>query len=262
MDHMMPKMDGVEATKKIREMGYAYPIVALTANAVVGQAEIFIENGFDDFISKPIDIRQLNVILKKLIYDKQPPEVIERARYEQTQQTIKPELTKFFVRDAKKSVSALEAVSQNDFRKEDMQTFIIHVHAMKSALANIGETELAAAALRMEQAGREEDIGIIKTETPAFLDKLRAIIEKYSADDNKSESGEDTAESLTFLRERLRVIKEACAVYDKKTAKKVLNELKEQTWSSNTTDLLNKIAEHLLHSDFDSTVEICLSLIN
>jgi CheY-like chemotaxis protein/anti-sigma regulatory factor (Ser/Thr protein kinase) len=71
MDHMMPKMDGIEATKIIRESGYTEPIVALTANAVAGQLEVFLENGFDDFISKPIDIRQMNAVLNKLIRDKQ-----------------------------------------------------------------------------------------------------------------------------------------------------------------------------------------------
>jgi CheY-like chemotaxis protein/anti-sigma regulatory factor (Ser/Thr protein kinase) len=70
MDHMMPEMDGVETTKILREMGYSRPIVALTANAVMGQAEMFLSNGFDDFISKPIDIRELNAVLNKMIRDK------------------------------------------------------------------------------------------------------------------------------------------------------------------------------------------------
>jgi CheY-like chemotaxis protein len=76
MDHMMPKMDGIEAAKHIRDLGYTEPIVALTANAVTGQVEIFLENGFDEFISKPIDIRQMNTVLNKFIRDKQPPEMI------------------------------------------------------------------------------------------------------------------------------------------------------------------------------------------
>jgi len=79
---MMPKMDGVETTKKIRNMGYTGTIVALTANAVAGQSEVFLESGFDDFISKPIDVRQLNSILNKRIRDKQPAEVLEAARAE------------------------------------------------------------------------------------------------------------------------------------------------------------------------------------
>jgi len=71
MDHMMPDMDGVEATKLIREMAkenphYAnLPIIALTANAVSGVKEMFLENGFNDFLSKPIDIVNLNSILEK-----------------------------------------------------------------------------------------------------------------------------------------------------------------------------------------------------
>ena len=71
MDHMMPEMDGIEATKHIRDLGYKNPVIALTANAVVGQADVFLQNGFDEFISKPIDIRQLDVVLNKFIYDKQ-----------------------------------------------------------------------------------------------------------------------------------------------------------------------------------------------
>jgi signal transduction histidine kinase/CheY-like chemotaxis protein len=71
MDHMMPEMGGVEATKMIREMGsenphYAnLPIIALTANAVSGVKEMFLSNGLNDFLSKPIDIVNLNLILEK-----------------------------------------------------------------------------------------------------------------------------------------------------------------------------------------------------
>ncbi|MCL2009686.1 MAG: response regulator [Synergistaceae bacterium] len=70
MDHMMPEMDGVEATRRIRKMGAEdpyyknVPIVALTANAVSGTREMFLENGFDDFLSKPIDTDKLNSILE------------------------------------------------------------------------------------------------------------------------------------------------------------------------------------------------------
>ena len=70
MDHMMPLMDGIETAKKLRAMGYKGVIVAFTANAIVGNAEMFKENGFDDFISKPIDYRQLNAVLDKFIRDK------------------------------------------------------------------------------------------------------------------------------------------------------------------------------------------------
>jgi signal transduction histidine kinase len=70
MDHMMPEMDGMETTKQLRELGYDHPIVALTANAIVGQADVFLQNGFDDFISKPIDIHQLDAVLNNYIRDR------------------------------------------------------------------------------------------------------------------------------------------------------------------------------------------------
>jgi len=65
MDHMMPEMDGVETTKIIREMYANLPIIALTANAVSGVKEMFLSSGFNDFLSKPIEIINLNSILEK-----------------------------------------------------------------------------------------------------------------------------------------------------------------------------------------------------
>ena len=70
----------MEAAKHIREAGYKEPIIALSANAVEGQSGVFLQNGFDDFISKPIDMRQLNVIMNNYVRDKQPQEVIDEAR--------------------------------------------------------------------------------------------------------------------------------------------------------------------------------------
>ena len=71
MDHKMPGMDGIETTQRIRAMGGKepyyknVPIVALTANAVLGTKEMFLQNGFDDFLSKPVDIVSLNAVLEK-----------------------------------------------------------------------------------------------------------------------------------------------------------------------------------------------------
>ncbi|MCL2193357.1 MAG: ATP-binding protein [Treponema sp.] len=70
MDHMMPEMNGIEATKIIRDMGYEHPIVALTANALKDSAEMFMNNGFSGFVSKPIDIDRLNKYLVRFIRDK------------------------------------------------------------------------------------------------------------------------------------------------------------------------------------------------
>jgi signal transduction histidine kinase/CheY-like chemotaxis protein len=69
MDHMMPDMDGIETARRIRELGTPYaktvPIVALTANALVGNDKIFADNGFQDFLAKPIDLQKLDAVLRK-----------------------------------------------------------------------------------------------------------------------------------------------------------------------------------------------------
>jgi len=66
MDHIMPVMDGIETVKEIRKMGYdKLPIIALTANAISGVKELFFDNGFNGFISKPIGLHDLDGILRQ-----------------------------------------------------------------------------------------------------------------------------------------------------------------------------------------------------
>ena len=69
MDHMMPEMDGVATTEALRNMGYTGTIVALTANALVGNESMFSERGFNGFLPKPIDIYDLDELLKRFIKD-------------------------------------------------------------------------------------------------------------------------------------------------------------------------------------------------
>jgi CheY-like chemotaxis protein len=190
MDHMMPGMDGIEATKRIRELGYTNPIVALTANTVLGQSELFMKNGFSGFISKPIDVNQLNTYLLRLIRDKQPPEVLAAAArdqeieekttgYESTASSgeVSARLKESFVRDAKRSSEAIAAViSREHIDAEAFKIYIIHTHAMKSALHNVGELIMSSVAGALEQAGREGDMETIFALTPGFLNRLDKVI--------------------------------------------------------------------------------------
>ena len=267
MDHMMPKLDGIETTRIIRETGYKHPVVALTANALAGQAEVFMKNGFDGFISKPIDIRQLNVMLNKMIRGKQTTEVLaaaqkERAEYEKRhgpamQQQIDPQLAGIFARDAKKAYTVLDTIIKNNVKTEsELHLYIINVHAMKSALANIGENELSVIASKLEQAGRDKELNIILSETDAFLINLKAAIEKIKPKEDENEPSEDSNESLVYLQQKLAVIREACSSFDKKTVKNTLNELRDKTWSHKNRELLNIISEHLLHSEFDDIANL------
>ena len=79
MDHMMPEMDGIETTRVIRRLlgnNGQVPIVALTANAVEGTAEMFISEGMNDMVAKPIEMRVIVPKLQKWL----PPEKIEKLR--------------------------------------------------------------------------------------------------------------------------------------------------------------------------------------
>ena len=290
MDHMMPKMDGIEATKIIREMGYANPIVALTANAVKGQQEIFLSNGFDDFVSKPIDVRRLNTVLKKYIRDRQSPEILENARRDtdssqsnrlageygnagdgitltpaqaqpsaETQgiesgtQSVTPQLAEIFIRDAQRSIAALETISYNaiGYTDEEARLYTTSIHAMKSALANIGECELSDFAYRLEMAGRSNNITLITGDTPAFLDRLREVIGRLASREGANEDEDAASGDYEVLKERMLEIKTACELFDRKAVKKTIAELRLFTWDSSINELLCDMSEHLLAGDYE-----------
>jgi len=275
MDHMMPNMDGIEATKIIRKLGYEHPIVALTANAVVGQSDMFLSNGFDGFVSKPIDIRELNSVLKEFVRDIQPPEVIEAARRKKAAQemrenasgeteifSISKELSEIFVRDASKAIAILEVICEKHgfYEEDDIKSYVITVHGMKSSLANLGELELSVAAARLEKAGREKDIAVILAKTPVFLNNLRALTERLKAIEDVNDE-EAVNEDLPYLREKLLTIQGACSTYDKRTAKDALAELRQRKWSAQNREQLGKISEYLLISDFDQAVAVAETII-
>ena len=263
MDHMMPNMDGIEAAKIIRGLGYSKPIVALTANALAGQDQIFMDNGFDDFISKPIDTRHLNLMLNKFIRDKYPADVVEAAQKQIKKQflekkrnkSVDPQLAEFFVRDAKKAVKILEAIYLKKCRRsDDIAALIINVHAMKSALFSIGETDLSEDASKLEQAAREENVEFILTKIPSFFEQLYSVINRFEADEEvQKETGDDS--DYVFLKEKLTVVKLACESFNKITAKNALAEIRKKTWHKSVNEQLGNFAEFLLHSDFDEAAK-------
>ena len=265
MDHMMPKMDGMEATKIIRQLGYEYPIVALTANAVVGQSDVFLANGFDDFISKPIDIRQLNDVLKKYVRDRQSLETIEKANTEASglkqqlpdenaDRSLSAQLSYFFAKDSSRAIAELEALfdKQQPLEEGDVKSYTTIVHAMKSALANVGESELSSVAKALEQAGHEKNISYIMSETPSFIDILRAVSAKFAIVSEGEDSIEAIGEDYAQMKNKMSMLKAACDDFERNTAKKIIAELRETTWSPEINKLLAEMPEQLLSGDFDA----------
>ena len=261
MDHMMPIMDGIEATKIIRGMGYTNTIVALTANAIVGRAEMFLENGFDSFISKPIDSREMNLVLNEFIRNRKPPEVVEAARREMDTSNTYDDVTaqslqKIIALDAKNAIKVLENLNEKirDLNDADISLYITTVHGMKSALANIKENELSDFALKLEKAGNERNFDIMSNETSAFINALQSLVKKLTLCED-GDNMEITDEDMVFLREKLIEIKAACAVFDKRAVKTAMNDLKQKTWSSRINPVLDDITLHILHSAFKKAAD-------
>ncbi|MCL2638092.1 MAG: response regulator [Oscillospiraceae bacterium] len=257
MDHMMPEMDGIQATVKLRELGYHAPIVALTANAVAGQSEIFLANGFDDFVSKPIDIHRLDLILNKHIRDKQPPEVVEAANLqenisEKAGSAHDSMLFESVIRDTRKAVAVLEELlGRNAFEDEnDLRRFTVTVHGMKSSLGAINEAELSKTAAMLEEAGRDKDTERIKLTAPKFLKELQALPQRLEAKLNQNGANDkEEDESSEEFRDKLTAVMEMCADYNRKGVLDALAGFGK--CSDKTKALLDNIKELVLYSDFD-----------
>jgi signal transduction histidine kinase/CheY-like chemotaxis protein/sugar lactone lactonase YvrE len=198
MDHMMPGMDGIEAAAKIRERessSKTVPIVALTANAVTGMKEIFIEKGFNDYIPKPIEVSKLDGIMEKWI----PPSKRIAVRYETgegekarhyfegkpglqipgvnvarginltggTEAGYRQVLGSFY-HDAEERLAVME-------QEIDLPRLTTHVHALKSAGGIIGAAALSTEAAELEKAGKEGDEAFVRDKLPAFLENLKTM---------------------------------------------------------------------------------------
>ena len=250
MDHMMPHMDGIEATRILREKGYTGAIIALTANAITGNDEMFMEKGFDGFISKPIDVRRLNACLNRFIRDRHPMEAGKHFAHEadtEVRAEVDPKILEAFRRDALKAMETLSDTMEGG----DLKLYTTTVHAMKSALANINQPERSAYASELEKAGEKGDTEFIRQNTSRFLTMLEALVNDIGADDDEG-LAEDEAEDTELLTVELLKVVEACGEYDDHAAYTALDALEEKQWKSETAAALKNIRNTLfLHSDFD-----------
>ena len=163
------------------------------------------------------------------------------------------QIAESFVRDADKVLAALEAVlaaGKPPDDDENLETYRVNVHAMKSALANVGEDGLSQVARRLEKAGQGRDWAAIAAETPAFLEALRLARDRIKPGEDEGREGAEAGDP-EFWREKLLAVQASCAAYDNRAAEDALEELKLKSWPRPARDLLNDITAHLLHSDFE-----------
>ncbi len=197
MDHMMPGMDGIEAVEIIRrdcgENGTAPIVVALTANAMEGMREHFLSCGFQDFIAKPLDRKELNQLLLRWVPEERrqkgngeeeakSPELAEfqidgvdmnaAMQYYSGDADGFAELLELYCIDGKRKVKLLRELVESDILR-----YKIEVHGLKSASANIGAMEVSALARAQENAAAQGDMEFISGQFPILLAEYETLLE-------------------------------------------------------------------------------------
>jgi signal transduction histidine kinase/CheY-like chemotaxis protein len=313
MDHMMPEMDGVEATAYIRSweaeleaqgvVRFAVPIVALTANAVMGMREMFIEKGFSDFLAKPIDVSKMDEILNRWIpkekretktvnsgqwvgsgdrrsrdrrsgdrrsdYDPQigeaaPPLTIPgvdiRKGITMTGGTLSAykQVLSLFRTDAQDRLSLLSEVPE----ASALPSFVIQVHALKSASASLGAAEVSGNAARLEAAGRAGEMAFIQENLSGFTRQLTELIDGIAAalnEDTMTSCG-SAASSLPIAE--LNNLATALKSQSASDIDRLLDELNQKPLSVETKTAVDKISDSVLMVEFDNALEIIGGLLN
>ncbi len=259
MDHMMPVMDGIEAVKALRQMHGGYfatlPVIALTANAVSGAKEEFLEAGMNDFVAKPIRIREICAQLKRWL----PKEYMivseetntassgadsrENAETSAAQKNSKKpalhiegldvaegvlncgseELFVSLLGDFYKLIEPKAVKVEKLLADGMLRDYTIEVHALKNTARMIGAMKLSADFYRLEQLGNAGEEETLLAETPAVLELYRSykpVLKEYAASTEEKKTVDKEDISAVLLK-----IKEAMDSFDLDGADAALQEL-------------------------------------
>jgi PAS domain S-box-containing protein len=291
MDHKMPDMDGVEATAAIREMGLEnpyyrdLPVIALTANAVTGIKEEFLKSGFNDYLSKPIETVKLNSILEKWIPKEKRETVAREGGAAANEDSYADEIIKIDGIDVKQGVflsggtieSFLEtlAIYYKDglekivelsacLESGNVKLYTVHVHALKSASANVGAVELSETANALEEAGDREDLDYLKTHNPVFISALKVILDRISAVlamYRESVGVGGTSRDREQLIRELVILKNAIDNLDAGAMNESVEALQDITQKDDIAGIIESISGKILVAEYDEAAESVRSLL-
>jgi len=288
MDHMMPEMDGIQATKIIRGLSnenphYAnLPIIALTANAVSGTKEMFLANGFNDFLSKPIDTVKLNAILAKWLPKEKQEKLSKDAR---TIGTIDSDFEDAEIEieglDVKKGIAMTGGIFENYVRalavfhkdgfqkigeiKKCLETnnhslYTTYVHALKSASASLGAYDLSEQAKALEAAGKREDSKFIDSNNPQFLKSLEKILNNIGKVLNSLKK-EETYVDVEVLKSRLCKLKEALDALDFGAIDEVSGNLQKFAQAPKIGETVESILQNIVVGEYEEAGKAIDSLL-
>jgi len=287
MDHRMPGIDGVETARRIRQLGdeeshfATVPIIALTANAVSGMKEMFLSNGFNDFMSKPIDLTKLNSVLENFIPKEKRKAYVDKQKINYQSGSLltieKLDVDKGILLTGGTLEYYLETLATYyidgherlvDIKKylesENIPMYITNVHAMKSASANIGAGELSEAAYSLEKAALQEDMVFIKENTYPFLDALKELLENiHSALLEHSSELKKEGELLkpAELKAILSYLKAALDSFDIDGINRNINALLHAKLTDSTMNIIREISQHTLVAEYDEAIELINTLL-
>ncbi|CAK7065748.1 MAG: Sensor histidine kinase RcsC [Desulfovibrio sp.] len=247
MDHMMPGMDGVEAARRIKSLpGRSHlPIIALTANAVSGMREFFLDKGMDDFLEKPIEPAKLEALLAKWI-PKEKQKAFARAEI-----SVAGSIFDGWFLPGVDFVAGLERFAGNDdaylqvirsfvvhtpavlesldySSREALRDFSIAVHGIKGSGAGIGAEDLAAIAQSLESAAKSGDMDTVAAKTPLFIKMAESLVQGLNAllgniARQPEEKGVRTAPDTALLQK----LYDACCAYDLNVMEETVRELEK-----------------------------------
>jgi len=292
LDQRMPVMDGIEALHLMQVMADVRnpdaPVIALTANVISGAREMFLREGFDDYLPKPIDSKELeNALLKYLpkgrvqIIEKDVQPLADDAGSELDEmrdllknlaQTDELDIDAGLkncgdadtfietVRDFHHMVLPSADALEQALSREDYEDYGIRIHSLKSTARVVGALELSKQAMQEEawcDAGEYEKL---KNDAPSLLARYRAYYEtlafmKDPEDEDDPESGEEEI-TLEKLHEAFGVIRELAEAFDYDTAADVYRMLKDFRIPKEEQMLYNEVGEYLRRLDRDKILEL------
>jgi signal transduction histidine kinase/CheY-like chemotaxis protein len=279
MDHMMPGMNGLEATARIRTMGSEnpyfsnLPIIALTANAVVGAKDMFLKNGFNDFLSKPIEMAKLDVILARWIPLEKQKKTLIKTKYRKGTAIIEIEgidtkigiarvggepnkylqTLAIFLQDGKEKSTEMKKALNAD----DIAMYVICVHAMKSALTNIGALNLSMMAKNLENAGRTNDLQYIQSQNGTFISDLETMLANIAKalDTHSNRSNVATAVAAEIKIE-LVALKAAIDNLDPAAIKVAVKNLQPFVQSEGIGSSVREMLMHILVGEYSEAADL------
>lgn len=279
MDHMMPDLDGVETTHIIRRFHPEYeaiPIIALTANAANNIMDMFLKEGMNDFVAKPIEVRVLVSKVKHWL----PIEKIYKKSVD-TNSVSKQEVHKLpeigdldvkfaiqllggeklfwrVLRDYYRVIEQKAAIIKSLEEEEKWSSYTIEVHALKSASKQIGAHSLSEKAANLEKAGNDEDSQFIHENTDEMLLQYYSyisILEPFFVE-NKKDSIERKPISSDILEQLFSKMRVAMENLDMDEMEAIVEEMKQYHYKESQETLFKQLQEAVENIDVDACEEI------